>query len=332
MILDRGNIKISKIIGKLQLIVIFSITFIFLFFINVLLLEKYQDVSFLVYEYIVSDIKIFLVMNFLLALFLTLIIHKFPYSFTKRCTLKTLEFFNHIDPKDGSKLTILGTLFCILFSFILVIFSSIFTIGMKYSSLFINFSVILLILSFYYARISTKKLINLETALKNLDEMDDDCKSINEINKFSHNFKLGLKQIELKLQKDCSLNNIKLNTKNYKIDDFIQQINSYLFYGGREAKEEIKIFINNIKNNINGPKVNGTLLLENISEIDNEMTTFFNENSMNLTKPFSFGSSLIDLIKNLYKMILLIVYAIIYYATKIDINFLDYFDIIRIFT
>ena len=119
MTLDRGNIKISKMIDKLQLIVIFSITFIFVFFISVLLLEKYQDVSFLVYAYIISDIKRFIVMNLLLALFLTLIIYKFPYSFTKRYTLKTLEFFNRIDPKDGVKLTILGTLFCILFSFIL---------------------------------------------------------------------------------------------------------------------------------------------------------------------------------------------------------------------
>ena len=319
MTFDNGNTKISKIIDNLLLIVIFSITFIFVFLISVLLLEKLQYVSFLVYAYIISNRYIFLIMNVLLALFLTLIIYKFSYF--KRYIL---EFFNRIDPKDGFKLTILGTIFCLLLSFILVIFSSIFPIGMKYSSLFINFSVIFFILSFYYSRTSIKGLTNLRIALKKLDEIDDNCKSIDEINKFSSNFKLGLKQVELKLRKDCSLNNTKLNAKNYKSDDFIQYVNIYLFYGGKEAKEEIKIFINNTINNINGPKVNGTLLLKNISEIDNKMTIFFNENSMNLTKPFSFGSSLIDLIKNsdINKIIALIfTYVIIYYINTMNIQF-----------
>ncbi|KAF5420216.1 MAG: hypothetical protein C5S45_05130 [Candidatus Methanocomedens sp.] len=85
--------------------------------------------------------------------------------------------------------------------------------------------------------------------MRNLDGRDDNYKSNNEISKFSRNFKIGLKEIELKLQKDCSLNNIKFNMNNYKINDFVQQINSYLFYGGKEEKEEIKLFINNIKNN-----------------------------------------------------------------------------------
>ena len=313
MTFDNGNIKIRKLIDNLRLIVIFSITFLFVFLINVLILEKFKDVSNLVYTYIISDINIFLIMNVLLALFLTLIIYKFSYF--KRYIL---EFFNRIDPKDGFKLTILGTIFCLLLSFILVIFSSIFPIGMKYSSLFINFSVIFFILSFFYSRTSIKRLTNLRIALKKLDEIDDNCKSIDEINKFSSNFKLGLKQVELKLRKDCSLNNTKLNAKNYKSDDFIQYVNIYLFYGGKKAKEDIKIFINNTINNINGPKVNGTLLLKNISEIDNKITTFFNKNSMNLSKSFSFGSSLMVLIKNrdIQKIIALVFFYIIYFYLK----------------
>lgn len=325
MIFDRANIKISKIIDKLLLIVIFFITFIIVFLISALLLEKYQGVSVLVYTYIVADIKIFIAINLLLALFLTLIIYKFPFSFTKRYTLKTLEFFNRIDPKDGFKLTILGAFFCISFSFIILIFSSIFPIDIWYSSLFLNFSGIFLVLSIYFVHTSTKKLINLKKALKNLDEIDDDYKSINEVNKFSRNFKFGLKQIELKLQKDCSLNNIKFNLNNYKINDFVQQINSYLFYGGKEEKEEIKLFISNIINNVEGPKINGKLLLKNMLEMDNKITTFFNKNSINLTKPFSFGSSLMDLIKNrdIQTIIALIFAYIIYFylKTTIDIQF-----------
>ena len=330
MIFDSANIKVSKIIGKLLLFcIIFFIQFIIILFIIIILLEEYQDVSVLFFTYI-TDIKIFLIIILLLALFLTLIIYKFPYSFTKRYTLKTLEFFNRIDPEDGFKLTILGAFFSILFSVMILIFSSIFSIDNWYSSLFINFSGIFLFgiflfLSFYYYYTSTGKLINLEKALRNLDEIDDNYKSNNEISKFSRNFKIGLKEIELKLQKDCSLNNIKFNMNNYKINDFVQQINSYLFYGGKEEKEEIKLFINNIKNNVEGHKVNGKLLLKNMLEMDNKITTFFNKNSMNLTKPFSFGSSLMDFIKNrdIQTIIALIFAYIIYFylKTTIDIQF-----------
>ena len=324
MIFDSLNIKISKIIAILLFFVIFFMLFIIVILFSIRLLQEYQDVSVLVFTYI-TDIKIFLIINLLLALFLTLIIYKFPYSFVKRYTLKTLDIFNRIDPEDGYKLTILGALFCILFSFIILIFSSIFSIDKWYSNFVFYFSGIFLIISLYYVYSSSQKLINLEKALKILEETDDDYKSFNELNKFSRNFKRGLNQIEFKLQKDCSLDNIKLNTKNYKINDFIQQINSYLFYGGKEAKEEIKFFINDIENNVKGHKVNGNSLLKNIIEIDKKITTFFNNNSMNLTKPFSFGSSLMDLIKNtdIQKLIALIFAYIIYFylTTTIDIQF-----------
>jgi len=324
MIFDNENIKNSKIISKVLFFIIFLMLFVVIFLISIKLIIEYEDIKFLFLTYI-TDIKIFTIIILLLALFLTLIIFKFPYSFIKRYTLKILEFFNRINPEDGIKLTLLGAILCILFSFTILIISIIFSIDKWYSSLFLYFTGIFLILSFYYIFMSPTILINLNKALIILEEIDDNYKSYNEINKFSRNFKSGLKEIEFKLRKNCSLNNIKLNTKNYKSNDFIQNINNYLFYGGKEAKEEISLFINNIKNNIEEPKVNGKLLLQNISEINIKMTTFFNENSMNLTKPFSFGSSLMDLIKNsdIHKIIALIfAYIIIFYLkTTINIQF-----------
>lgn len=52
--------------------------------------------------------------------------------------------------------------------------------------------------------------------------------------------------------------------------------------------------------------------------MDNKITTFFNKNSMNLTKPFSFGSSLMDFIKNrdIQTIIALIFAYIIYFYLK----------------